>query len=162
MVEPNRRVWDLLATVPDPEIPVLSITDLGIVRSVRVGDGEVVEVGLAPTYTGCPATDVIRTSVVSALAANGFPRHVVRHVLSPPWTSDWITPKGREKLRAYGIAPPSSAVSKPRQRMAVPDVACPRCQSEETEVISDFGSTPCKSLRRCRRCREPFEQFKCI
>lgn len=158
----ERQVWDALATVLDPEIPVLSIMDLGIVRSVRVTRDAVVEVELSPTYTGCPATDVIRASVSSTLAAHGFSRHVVRDVLSPPWTSDWITAYGREKLRAYGIVPPARAVSTPRLLVANPTVACPRCQSEATEIISEFGSTPCKSLRRCLSCLEPFEQFKCI
>lgn len=155
-------VWEALATVLDPEIPVLSILDLGIVRSVRVNDDDVVEVDLSPTYTGCPATDVIRANVSSALAQHGFERHVVRHVLSPPWTSDWITAQGREKLRAYGIAPPAKTVNTPRGLVAHDAIACPRCRSPETEITSEFGSTPCKSLRRCLSCLEPFEQFKCI
>lgn len=157
----ERRVWDALALVLDPEIPVLSILDLGIVRAVRVTDAAV-EVDLSPTYTGCPATDVIRANVSSALAAHGFERHVVRDVLSPPWTSDWISADGHEKLRAYGIAPPARAVRKPRELTVNAAVACPRCHSTATEMVSEFGSTPCKSLRRCLDCLEPFEQFKCI
>jgi ring-1,2-phenylacetyl-CoA epoxidase subunit PaaD len=158
----ERQVWEALAAVLDPEIPVLSILDLGIVRAVRATDDEVVEVDLSPTYTGCPATEVIRKSVAHALTEHGFGRHALRDVLSPPWTSDWITEQGREKLRAYGIAPPARAVSKPRHLVADAAVACPRCASHETEVISEFGSTPCKALRRCLSCLEPFEQFKCI
>jgi len=156
------EVWEALATVLDPEIPVLSILDLGIVRSVRVNDDDLVEVDLSLTYTGCPATDVIRANVSSALAQHGFERHVVRHVLSPPWTSDWITAQGREKLHAYGIAPPATTVSKPRHLVAHEAIACPRCRSPQTEIVSEFGSTPCKSLCRCLSCLEPFEQFKCI
>lgn len=155
-------VWDALGTVLDPEIPVLSILDLGIVRAVRVAEDGTVEVDLTPTYTGCPATDVIRSNVSTTLLEHGFTRHVVRDVLSPPWTSDWITDEGREKLRAYGIAPPARALSKPRHLVANTVVACPRCASHETEIVSEFGSTPCKSLRRCLSCLEPFEQFKCI
>lgn len=158
----ERQVWGALATVLDPEIPVLSILDLGIVRSVRVADDGIVEVEISPTYTGCPATDVIRASVSSTLAAHGFERNVVRDVLSPPWSTDWITAEGREKLRAYGIAPPARAASDSRHRVSHTAVPCPRCQSEETEIVSEFGSTPCKSLRRCLSCLEPFEQFKCI
>lgn len=158
----ERQVWDALATVLDPEIPVLSILDLGIVRAVRVHEDGAVEVDLSPTYTGCPATEVIRQSVARALVEHGFGRHVVRDVLSPPWTSDWISEQGREKLRAYGIAPPARAVSQPRRLVKDSTIACPRCASHETEVISEFGSTPCKALRRCLSCLEPFEQFKCI
>jgi ring-1,2-phenylacetyl-CoA epoxidase subunit PaaD len=158
----EQRAWTILQSVLDPEIPVLSIVDLGIVRDVRVTDDHSVEVALSPTYSGCPATEVIRAHVSQALRAQGIERHVIREVLSPPWTSDWITPEGREKLRTYGIAPPASAVSKPRQLFASETVACPRCGSEDTAVLSEFGSTPCKSLRRCQSCLEPFEHFKCI
>jgi len=157
----EQRVLELLRAVADPEIPVLSIVDLGIVRYVRgAGDGRV-HVGLTPTYSGCPATEVIRASVRAALDAAGFHEAVLEEVLSPPWTSDWLTVEGRRKLREFGIAPPETAVSTPRQLVA-PAVACPRCGSRSTERLSEFGSTPCKAHYRCRACREPFDYFKCL
>ena len=156
------RVWEVLDTVLDPEIPVLSIVDLGIVRSVQVADDGAIEIGVSPTYSGCPATEVIRAHIEEALERNGMTPYRVRDVLSPPWSSDWITAAGREKLLAYGIAPPEYSVSKPRHLLSALRIACPRCKSEDTELVSEFGSTPCKSLRRCRTCLEPFEQFKCI
>lgn len=139
-----------LAEIPDPEIPVLSITDLGIVRDVQCDGGVVVS--LAPTYSGCPATEVIESSVVAALEERGVVDVSIKRVLSPPWTSDWISAAGREKLRKYGIAPPERAEP----------VACPRCGSEKSERVSEFGSTACKASYRCTDCREPFEYFKCI
>lgn len=149
-----------LANVPDPEIPVLSITDLGIVRDVVCDTGVVVS--LAPTYSGCPATEVIEASVVAALENRGVADVAIRRVLSPPWTTDWISDAGREKLKRYGIAPPEKGASK---RSIVPGnhtVACPRCSSEHTELISEFGSTACKASYRCTDCLEPFEYFKCL
>ncbi len=133
--------------MPDPEIPVVSIVDLGIVR--EVDDDRVV---LTPTYTGCPATQVIEAMVRAALDEAGFENVRIETTLSPPWTTDWISNEGREKLRTYGIAPPT-----PRGRA----VTCPQCGSAETEEISRFGSTPCKALWRCRACAEPFDLFKC-
>jgi ring-1,2-phenylacetyl-CoA epoxidase subunit PaaD len=158
----ERQVWRLLATVPDPEIPVLSIVDLGIVRHVRrEGDGAV-RVGLTPTYSGCPATEVIRATVRAALDEAGFADAILEEVLSPPWTSDWLTPAGREKLRAFGIAPPEGTVaSAGRLRHAAP-VSCPRCGSRHSERLSEFGSTPCKAHYRCGACGEPFDYFKCL
>ncbi|WP_166038970.1 1,2-phenylacetyl-CoA epoxidase subunit PaaD [Sphingosinicella sp. YJ22] len=141
-------LWGVLQDVPDPEIPVLSIVDLGIVREVH--DDRVV---LTPTYTGCPATQVIERMVREALDAAGFDSVRIETTLTPPWTTEWITPEGRDKLRAYGIAPPNA----PGERA----VHCPQCGSAETEEISRFGSTPCKALWRCRSCAEPFDLFKC-
>jgi len=138
----------VLRQVPDPEIPVLSVVDLGIVRTV-----EAHRVVITPTYTGCPATQVIERDIRDALDAAGFRDVRIETVLSPPWTTDWITPEGRDKLHAYGIAPPMTA----GQRAP----ACPQCGSAETEEISRFGSTPCKALWRCRSCAEPFDLFKC-
>lgn len=157
------RAWEIVRGVPDPEIPVLSIVDLGIVRSLDVDAAGAVRVGVSPTYSGCPATEVIRGSIVAALRDAGFERVDAVDVLSPPWTSDWITPEGREKLREYGIAPPATSVSSPRAvlRGELP-IACPRCGSLATERISEFGSTPCKALHRCTACLEPFDYFKCI
>ncbi len=143
----ERQIWRVLADVADPEIPVLSVVDLGIVR--EIGDDVV---RITPTYTGCPATQVIERDIRGALDAAGF-RHVrIETVLSPPWTTDWISAEGRRKLREYGIAPPV-----PRGDA----VQCPQCGSSRTAEISRFGSTPCKSLWRCLDCAEPFDLFKC-
>jgi len=147
----REQVIAWLSEVADPEIPVLSITDLGIVRDVDCSVG--VTVSLTPTYSGCPATEVIEASVVAALQERGVEDVTIRRVLSPPWTTDWISPEGREKLRVYGIAPP--------ERRARP-IACPRCASEETELVSEFGSTACKAAWKCLECLEPFEYFKCL
>ena len=143
--------WQVLEAVPDPEIPVLSIVDLGIVRFVRWSDEGRLHVGLTPTYSGCPATEVIRQSVATALADAGFGDALIEEVISPPWTTDWVTESGRRKLAAFGIAPPTPG-----------QVGCPRCGSRETECISQFGSTPCKAHYRCTACLEPFDRFKCL
>ncbi|MFO7277207.1 MAG: 1,2-phenylacetyl-CoA epoxidase subunit PaaD [Pseudomonadota bacterium] len=156
------EVWRLLESVHDPEIPVLSIVELGIVRYVALREDGRVEVGLTPTYSGCPATDVIRASVRDVLAKAGHADAVIREVLSPPWTSDWITEEGRRKLREFGIAPPADSVSSPRALLGSAAVACPRCGSTQTERVSEFGSTPCKAHYRCTSCLEPFDYFKCI
>jgi ring-1,2-phenylacetyl-CoA epoxidase subunit PaaD len=156
------EVWAILEQVPDPEIPVLSITDLGIVRHVREDADGRAHIGLTPTYSGCPATEVIRASVRAALDARGFADAVLEEVLAPPWTSDWLTAQGREKLRAFGIAPPAQAVASPRALRLTPAVCCPRCASADSERVSEFGSTPCKAHYRCRACGEPFDYFKCI
>ena len=149
-----------LSEVADPEIPVLSITDLGIVRDVSVNDE--VTVALAPTYSGCPATEVIEKSVVDALHRHGVAAVSIERVLSPPWTTDWISNEGREKLRAYGIAPPEHGASKRELLLGDRRIACPQCNSQNTEVVSEFGSTACKAAYKCSDCLEPFEYFKCI
>ena len=158
--------WEILEQIPDPEIPVLSIVDLGIVRSVEV-DGTKVTVGVAPTYSGCPATEFIEDSVVKSLQSGGITQVSIRRVLSPPWTSDWISDRGREKLRKYGIAPPEKGAAACGRLLGDPMakeriVACPRCGSENTEKVSEFGSTACKASYKCIECLEPFEYFKCI
>jgi ring-1,2-phenylacetyl-CoA epoxidase subunit PaaD len=164
--EANRRLslaWTTLATVEDPEIPTLSIVDLGLIRSVKPQPDGRLEVGLSPTYVGCPATEVIRRSVEQALRDAQIGEFVVISVLSPPWSSDWITAEGRRKLAVYGIAPPEQSASSMRDILrGNRPVGCPRCYSTDTECISEFGSTPCKALHRCRACLEPFEYFKCI
>jgi ring-1,2-phenylacetyl-CoA epoxidase subunit PaaD len=137
--------------VADPEIPVLSIRDLGIVRDVECDGG--VTVSLTPTYSGCPATEAIEASVIAALEERGVANINIRRVLAPAWTTDWISEEGRRKLRIYGIAPPER-----RNR----PIACPRCDSTNTEVVSEFGSTACKAAYRCTDCLEPFEYFKCL
>lgn len=155
------EIWRILAEVPDPEIPVLNVVELGIIRHVRVEDGHVT-VGVSPTYTGCPATEVIRNSIESRLQAEGYGNAKVESVLSPPWTSDWLTDSARSKLKEYGIAPPAHPVSNPQHLFREPNVTCPRCTSAQTQKVSEFASTPCKALYRCASCLEPFEYFKCI
>jgi len=158
----DRAAWRVLEDVVDPEIPVLSIVELGIVRYARSTPDGRLHVGLTPTYSGCPATDVIRRSVREALDAAGYRDAVLEEVLSPPWTSEWLTESGRRKLEAFGIAPPAKAVANPRHLLGAPAVRCPRCGSSETERVSEFGSTPCKAHYRCKSCLEPFDYFKCI
>ena len=141
-------IMAVLETVPDPEIPVLTITDLGIVRGIAHDPARVL---ISPTYTGCPATVAIEVMIREALDEAGFDGVHIERVLFPPWTTDWITERGRERLQAYGIAPPSSS-----------EVAtCPQCGSTDTVEISRFGATPCKAQWRCQSCLEPFERFKC-
>ncbi len=156
----SAQAWDILNRVPDPEIPVISVTELGIVRDVQAAaDG--VDVVVTPTYSGCPATEVIERSIREALTAAGAVQVRVTTQLAPAWTTDWIAPAAREKLRAYGIAPPARALLLKRSRCSfMPRVDCPRCGSADTERLSQFGATACKALYRCRACREPFEYFK--
>ena len=154
----------ILDEVKDPEVPVLSVVELGIVRDVSVSDGRVI-VTITPTYSGCPAMHEIERSISAALAEHGLGPAELRTVYSPAWTTDWIAPAAREKLRAYGIAPPRRAAASEeftplRRRAAV--VACPFCGAMDTEQRSEFGSTACKSIWYCRSCRQPFEEFKAI
>lgn len=154
------QAWDILGRVPDPEIPAISVTELGIVRDVRMDDAGV-EVVVTPTYSGCPATEAIERSIRDALSAAGARAVRVRQQLSPAWTTDWIDADARERLRAWGIAPPGERAAAGTQPLAfVARVACPRCESSDTERLSQFGATACKALYRCRACREPFEYFK--
>ena len=155
------RAWQVLEAVPDPEIPVLSIVELGIVREVLWQEDHL-RVSITPTYSGCPATDLIREQVSHALADAGFDAAQVQEVISPAWTTDWISEAGREKLRGYGIAPPEKATG--RRGLFAPELAihCPRCDSQTTERVSEFGSTPCKAHYRCLECLEPFDYFKCL
>ncbi|WP_310734614.1 1,2-phenylacetyl-CoA epoxidase subunit PaaD [Azohydromonas caseinilytica] len=161
-----QRAWDVLAGVLDPEVPALSLCDLGIVRDVREA-GDALEVVLTPTYSGCPATEVIEQSVREALERDGLGPVQLKLQRAPAWTTDWISEDGRRKLREYGIAPPGHiepgapvAIRLVPRRIA--PVACPRCGSTHTEQLSAFGATACKSLHRCLDCREPFEHFKPI
>lgn len=157
----NREtILQWLADVPDPEIPVLSIMDLGIVRGVECEDSVVIS--LTPTYSGCPATEAIEAGVVAALEDRGIANVTIKRVLSPPWTTDWISDAGRQKLREYGIAPPEQGASKRQLMQGERTVPCPRCDSSNTEVVSEFGSTACKAAYRCADCLEPFEYFKCL
>jgi ring-1,2-phenylacetyl-CoA epoxidase subunit PaaD len=156
----REQVLEWLADVPDPEIPVVSIMDLGIVRDVQC-NGHVV-VSLAPTYSGCPATEAIEANVLAALQERGIIDVSIKRVLAPPWTTDWISAAGCEKLREYGIAPPAQGASKRDLLGAGQVVPCPRCASQQTELVSEFGSTACKASYRCTDCLEPFEYFKCL
>jgi ring-1,2-phenylacetyl-CoA epoxidase subunit PaaD len=164
------QVWNWLAAIPDPEIPVISIVDLGIVRGVAL-DGASCTVTITPTYSGCPATQVIADAIGAALREHGLQARL-QIQLAPAWTTDWLGPEAKARLRAYGIAPPAeqvielSALRDARRaisRRAAPRaaVACPQCGSRHTELTSQFGSTPCKSLYKCLDCREPFDYFKC-
>jgi ring-1,2-phenylacetyl-CoA epoxidase subunit PaaD len=162
----RRRALAVAGEVPDPEIPVLTIADLGVLRDARIAEDGRVELDITPTYSGCPAMNVIALQVETALAEAGIPDARVRLVLSPAWTTDWMTQEGRDKLRAYGIAPPARSAPSGAARRALfgmeEEVACPRCGSAETEKLSEFGSTACKALWRCTACREPFDHFKCL
>ena len=149
----EQQVWQTLETVMDPEIPALSIVDHGIVRHVRVSEDGRTHVGITPTYSGCPATELIETSIREALDGQGFTDVVLERVLWPAWTSEWLSESGRRKLEAYGIAVEHT----PNGR-----VACPRCGSRDVQRLSEFGSTPCKAHFRCSACLEPFDTFKCI
>jgi len=148
-------IWKILATVEDPEIPVLTILDLGIVRQVKVNEASI-EVIITPTYSGCPAMDMISMNIKLALAAAGYKNIKVTSALSPAWTTDWMTSTGKEKLEAYGIAPPKMSTD---QSGDLP--TCPQCKSDNTKLLSQFGSTACKALYQCNDCKEPFDHFKC-
>ena len=154
-------VYQLLAKVPDPEIPVVNIVEMGMIRDVLVNsDG--VEVFLCPTYSGCPAMDMIETMVKEMLADNGIVTCKITLVYKPAWTTDWMNAETKEKLRAFGIAPPNGKASSKKSMLNKELVACPQCRSENTEIKSMFGSTACKSLYTCLDCLEPFDYFKCI
>jgi ring-1,2-phenylacetyl-CoA epoxidase subunit PaaD len=163
LVANEKQVWDWLDQIPDPEIPVISIVELGVARKVELNKNEVI-VSITPTYTGCPAMNVFEQDIVSFLTEKGFKRVEIRTIWSPPWTTDWISDEALEKLKNYGIAPPvKGSADKGTLFSAGPkEVQCPKCGSGETKVISQFGSTACKALYSCNSCKEPFEYFKCI
>jgi ring-1,2-phenylacetyl-CoA epoxidase subunit PaaD len=153
MTQPTvEQVWEWLDAVPDPEIPVISLVDLGIIRGVA-WQGDVLTVAVTPTYSGCPATSIINMDIETALRGHGIEKLELKRQLSPPWTTDWLSDKGRAKLEEYGIAPPQPAGGPSR---------CPHCGGTHLEKLSQFGSTPCKAQWRCRDCLEPFDYFKCI
>jgi len=156
----KEQIWSWLGEVPDPEIPVVSVVDLGMIRNVNI-DAGAVEVEVSPTYSGCPATEVIEDSILAKLRDEGINGVSIKRVLSPPWSTDWISDDGREKLRQYGIAPPAGGASK-RDLLGKSPVRCPRCGADETTLVSEFGSTACKASYKCDHCLEPFEYFKCI
>ncbi len=162
------QVWSWLGAVADPEIPVISVVDLGIVREVAF-EGDECVVTITPTYSGCPAMEVIADSVRTALRGHGVEKLRLVNRLAPAWTTDWMSDAGKAALKDYGIAPPAqqtidiSALTRgvKRSSVAAPVIACPRCGSQHTELTSQFGSTPCKALYKCLDCREPFDYFKC-
>jgi ring-1,2-phenylacetyl-CoA epoxidase subunit PaaD len=158
----TKKIWKLLETVMDPEVPVLSVIDLGIVRDVKMNDAEI-EVVITPTYSGCPAMDVISMNIKMILLEHGYKKIKITSVLSPAWTTDWMSEHGKEKLKTFGIAPPTS-----KQQVCHTElfhdgeaIQCPHCNSFNTKLISQFGSTACKALYVCENCREPFDYFKC-
>ncbi len=154
-------IWTILEEVTDPEIPALTVQDLGVVREVKMEEDGTVEVIITPTYSGCPAMNAIEVNIRAALEEKGFDKVKITTILSPAWTTDWMSEAGKAKLRAYGIAPPVGSVSKRALFGEEPAVACPHCGSLHTEMLSQFGSTACKSLYRCKDCLEPFDYFKC-
>ncbi len=156
----EKKIWQILESVCDPEVPVLTILDLGIVRNVKIndspsGDGGI-EVIITPTYTGCPAMDMITMDIKMKLLENGYKKIKVIPVLSPAWTTDWMSEAGKQKLKAYGIAAPNKKITIPQD-----GVECPQCSSANTKLLSEFGSTACKALYQCNNCKEPFDYFKC-
>ena len=157
-----QHIWSILETVTDPEIPVLTIVDLGIVREVKLNDAEV-EIIITPTYTGCPAMDMITMNIRLVMAEHGFKKIKITSVLSPAWTTDWMSEAGKEKLKEYGIAPPHPRQSVCDTKLFAEQEAiqCPHCNSYHTKLISQFGSTACKALYQCDDCKEPFDYFKC-
>ncbi len=156
------EVWSLLETVQDPEIPVLNVVDMGIVRDVQVGE-QSVEIKITPTYSGCPAMDMIERDILRTLAENGFGDTTITTVLAPPWTTDWLTDTAKTKLRSIGIAPPQEASTDKKTLFGEEiRIFCPRCGSDNTEKVSEFGSTACKAHYKCSDCLEPFDYFKCI
>jgi len=163
----SKEIWQILEQITDPEIPVLSIVDLGIVRDVHV-DKNSIEVFITPTYSGCPAMDVISVNIRMELMQKGFSNIKIKQQLSPAWTTDWMTEKGKAQLKAYGIAPPQTRSDGPPSdrisKMLFNDevmVECPQCHSKNTKLLSQFGSTACKALYQCQDCKEPFDYFKC-
>ena len=157
----ENRVWELLKEVKDPEVPVLSILDLGIVRDVKIEEDRIT-ITITPTYSGCPAMDVISMDIRLKLIEKGYRNVSIQQQLSPAWTTDWMTEEGKKKLKAFGIAPPN-----PKQQFCTSEmfreeaVECPHCRSYHTELISQFGSTACKAMYRCLQCKEAFDYFKC-
>ncbi len=157
------KIWQWLEEVKDPEVPVLSILDLGIVRGVCVNDHNEAVITITPTYSGCPAMDVIGMNIRMALAGRGFSGVHIELQLSPAWTTDWMTASGKQKLKEYGIAPPARMASAGSLGLFEDDDAtpCPRCDSGDTKLVSNYGATACKAMYQCNSCHEPFEHFKC-
>jgi ring-1,2-phenylacetyl-CoA epoxidase subunit PaaD len=156
----NEVIWNMMKEINDPEIPVLSIIDIGIVRNININNGGV-EVFITPTYSGCPAMDVISINIRMCLLQNGFEKIKITQQLSPAWTTDWMTSEGKQKLKSYGIAPPIGKTFDKKYLEEELKVECPQCGSTNSKLISQFGSTACKALYQCKDCLEPFDYFKC-
>ena len=164
IVEGNIKIiWDLIKEIPDPEIPVLTITDLGVIRSV-VMEGSNVVVTITPTYTGCPAMSQFEDDIKATLKQHGYTEVEIKITYDPPWTTDWLTEEAKLKLQKYGIAPPQEKTTDKKYLIgeSKQNVICPQCKSANTKMISQFGSTACKALYQCKDCKEPFDYFKCI
>jgi ring-1,2-phenylacetyl-CoA epoxidase subunit PaaD len=157
----EKKVWEILEQVSDPEIPVLTIADLGIIRSIDKIDNSF-KITITPTYSGCPAMRVIESEIEAALASEGITNIIIETILSPAWTTDWLSENGRKKLAEYGIAPPVNEPDKSILFADAPTVPCPKCQSSNTKMVSLFGSTACKAHYQCNSCFEPFDYFKCL
>ncbi|MGB1003142.1 MAG: 1,2-phenylacetyl-CoA epoxidase subunit PaaD [Salibacteraceae bacterium] len=156
------EVWEVLNLIPDPEIPVISIVELGVVRNLKI-IGDAIQIQITPTYTGCPATNVFEQDIRSKMTEVGFKEVEISFQYSPAWTTDWLGTEAREKLRKFGIAPPEGSTTDKSFLLGErPIVKCPQCKSSNTEMCSQFGSTACKSLYKCKDCLEPFDYFKCI
>lgn len=159
----KEHIFSLLSEIPDPEIPVITIVELGVIRDIEITDSNSISLKITPTYSGCPAMKQIEDDVRKKLSENGFTNITINTIFSPPWTTDWITSEAKEKLRQYGIAPPEySTEDKSWLTGKTKNIACPRCKSPNTKLISQFGSTACKALYQCQDCLEPFDYFKCI
>lgn len=165
MVSKEDDIWALLETVPDPEVPVLSVVDLGVIRNIALiaqeGSNDLVRIHITPTYSGCPAMDMIAMNIRMALLGAGYQHIEIVQQLSPAWTTDWMSEAGKQKLKAYGIAPPLAKHNNDALFDESDQIQCPQCNSYHTELISQFGSTSCKALYRCLDCKEPFDYFKC-
>ena len=159
----KEHILTLLSEIPDPEIPVITIIELGVIRDIEITNDSTISLKITPTYSGCPAMKQIEDDVRKKLSENGFTNITINTIFSPPWTTDWITPEAKEKLRIYGIAPPEhSTEDKSWLTGHSKTISCPRCKSKDTKLISQFGSTACKALYQCKDCLEPFDYFKCI
>jgi len=158
----TETIWNILKNVADPEIPVLTVVDMGVVREVEVEDQKII-VSITPTYSGCPAMNEIESNIRWALEEAGYNKVEIKTLISPPWTTDWMTDEGKAKLQEYGIAPPEgSSADKSVLFGEAKKVMCPRCKSRNTTMVSQFGSTACKALYKCEDCKEPFDYFKCL
>lgn len=162
MMRNKEEIYSLLNNIPDPEIPVLSIVELGVVRDINISEEGEVVIKITPTYSGCPAMKRMEEDIRKKLEENGIKSYKIETIFYPAWTTDWISDKARFKLEQYGIAPPEKSYDKSTLTLHPKTIRCPRCKSESVEMVSQFGSTPCKALFKCNSCLEPFDYFKCI
>lgn len=162
VITAKEKVWELLNQIPDPDIPVISIVELGLVKDVEISDDSKVTVTITPSYSGCPAMSVFKDDIKVLLRENDFKEVEIKTSLTPAWTTDWLSPATKEKMRVHGIAPPEHEPDQGMLFCKQKPVACPRCGNHETKIVSRFGSTPCKALWYCNTCQQPFEYFKCL